>query len=160
MKHYGKKARRRLTAAAACAVILFLSARPADPGTALVFEDLNFAFVLPEMMRGHTEIARSERNFGGEKVTAVTVAYAAESLSANVFVFEEMSEAFFETRRKGEPPSPVCVWKSDSGRVVVLNGLQSNPFPEESREFELFLGFPSQMPAVLESFRFLNGAAP
>ena len=160
MKCCGKMPRRRLSAAAACAVILFLSARPADPGIAFVFEDLNFAFVLPEMMRGHTEIARSERNFGGEKVTAVTVAYAAESLSANVFVFEEMSEAFFETRRKGEPPSPVCVWKSDSGRVVVLNGLQSNPFPEGTPEFELFLDFPTQMTVVFDSFRFLHNAHP
>ena len=163
MKHYGKKARRRLTAAAACAVILFLSARPADAGeegVAVAFEDLNFAVVLPQMMRGHTEIARSERNFGGEKVTAVTVAYAAESLSANVIVFEEMSKSFFENRRKGEPPSPSRVWESHSGRVVVLNGLQSNPFPEESREFELFLDFPTQMTVVFDSFRFLHNAHP
>ena len=48
MKCCGKMPRRRLSAAAACAVILFLSARPADAGeegVAVAFEDLNFAVV-------------------------------------------------------------------------------------------------------------------
>ena len=86
MKCCGKMPRRRLSAAAACAVILFLSARPADPGIAFVFEDLNFAFVLPEMMRGHTDITRDEQNFGSEKVTTILIAYTAGTLSANVTV--------------------------------------------------------------------------
>ncbi len=160
MKCCGKMPRRRLSAAVVCAVLLFLSARPADAGTALVFEDLNFAFVLPEMMRGHTDITRDEQNFGSEKVSTILIAYTAGTLSANVIVFEEMSKSFFENRRKGEPPSPSRVWESHSGRVVVLNGLQSNPFPEGSREFELFLDFPTQMTVVFDSFRFLHNAHP
>lgn len=152
--------RRRLSATVVCAVLLFLSARPADPGIAFVFEDLNFAFVLPEMMRGHTDITREERNFGSEKVTTILIAYTAGTLSANVIVFEEMSKSFFENRRKGEPPSPSRVWESHSGRVVVLNGLQSNPFPEGTPEFELFLDFPTQMTVVFDSFRFLHNAHP
>ena len=52
MKCCGKMPRRRLSAAVVCAVLLFLSARPADAGeegVAVAFEDLNFAVVLPQM---------------------------------------------------------------------------------------------------------------
>lgn len=163
MKCCGKMPRRRLSAAVVCAVLLFLSARPADAGeegVAVAFEDLNFAVVLPEMMRGHTDITRDEQNFGSEKVTTIFIAYTAGTLSANVIVFEEMSKSFFENRHKGEPPSPSRVWESHSGRVVVLNGLQSNPFPEGTPEFELFLDFPTQMTVVFDSFRFLHNAHP
>ena len=45
---------------------------------------------------------------------------------------------------------------SDSGRVVVLNTLQSNPFPEGTEDYLLFQDLPQQLSVIEESFRFLG----
>ena len=46
--------------------------------------------------------------------------------------------------------------KSETGRVVLFWGPQSNPFNEGTPEYTLFYDFPSRVKVVFESFRFLD----
>lgn len=127
-----------------------------NPPLPVVFEDLNFAVEVPGLMRGHLRETRSQWGSGAETATRVNLAYESGDLYANVIGFEEMSETLYEKMKAEGGPMGTLLGKSETGRVVLFWGPQSNPFNEGTPEYTLFYDFPSRVKVVFESFRFLD----
>ena len=118
-------------------------------------QELGFAVTLPSLLDGHMRQETSQREAYGETISTVSFYYVGETGDAHVLSFEEMSTAVWEQVQAEGGPLGVELGTSDSGRVVVMNTLQSNPFAEGTADYDVMNEYPSQLSVVYDTFRFL-----
>ena len=137
------------------------AAGPASGEDSLLLEseELGFSAELPPLLEGRTEVEESRREAYGETVTTLSVYYVNGEARTHVLSFEEMSAGVWGKIQAEGGPLGRMLGVSDSGRVVVLNTLQSNPFPEGTEDYLLFQDLPQQLSVIEESFRFLGEEA-
>ena len=123
----------------------------------LVYTDeaLHFQVELPELLKGHLKIETATRQAYGETVSTVGVYYQNGDAVAHVLSLEEMSEEVWQQMQAEGGPLGEELARSQDGRVVVLNTLQSNPFAEGTEDYELFQQLPDELAVVRESFKVL-----
>ena len=137
------------------------SASPAEPESGseeapLLLEspDLGFSVELPALLKDHMRMETSQRDAYGETISTVSVYYTNGESEAHVLSLEEMSQAVWEQGQAEGGPLGTVLGESDSGRVVILNTLQSNPFAEGTEVYELFNQLPRQFSVIYDTFQF------
>lgn len=137
------------------------SASPAEPESGseeapLLLEspELGFSVELPALLKDHMRVETSQRDAYGETISTVSVYYTNGESEAHVLSLEEMSQAVWEQVQAEGGPLGTVLGESDSGRVVILNTLQSNPFAEGTEDYELFNQLPQQLSVVYDTFQF------
>lgn len=137
------------------------SASPAEPESGseeapLLLEspELGFSVELPALLKDHIRVENSQREAYGETISTVSVYYTNGESEAHVLSLEEMSQAVWEQVQAEGGPLGTVLGESDSGRVVILNTLQSNPFAEGTEDYELFNQLPQQLSVVYDTFQF------
>ena len=137
------------------------SASPAEPESGseeapLLLEspELGFSVELPALLKDHMRMETSQRDAYGETISTVSVYYTNGESEAHVLSLEEMSQAVWEQVQAEGGPLGTVLGESDSGRVVILNTLQSNPFAEGTEDYELFNQLPQQLSVVYDTFQF------
>ena len=137
------------------------SASPAEPESGseeapLLLEspELGFSVELPALLKDHIQVENSQREAYGETISTVSVYYTNGESEAHVLSFEEMSQAVWEQVQAEGGPLGTVLGESDSGRVVILNTLQSNPFAEGTEDYELFNQLPRQFSVIYDTFQF------
>ena len=117
--------------------------------------ELGFSVQLPAILEGNYQTTTTERQAYGEIITTVTVSYPyGDGDSVNVLSFEEMSSSAWEQMQAEGGPLGILLGESLDGRVVILNTLQSNPFPEGTPEYDLFQELPGQLSIIQDTFQF------
>lgn len=129
----------------------------ADSGT-LIYknEELGFSMELPSLLKDKVRTESSQWELYGETASRIFFYYENGDATAIVLTLEEMSQEAFEKMKAEGGPVGVELGTSSDGRVVIFTTLQSNPFPENTPEFELFQTFPSEISVIVDSFQFIE----
>lgn len=125
---------------------------------ALIYKNNEFGFTtqLPPLLGDKYDTETSWRDAYGEKITTVTISYTGEEHTVNVLSFEEMSAEVWEKVQAEGGPLGMILGESESGRVIILNTPQSNPFAEGTADFELFQKLPKELAVVKDNFSFIK----
>lgn len=121
-----------------------------------ISESLGFRAALPELLQEKMSVVTEEREVYGETVTLVSIYYEGEETQANVLSFEEMSKEVWQKMQEEGGPLGRELGVSKQGRVVVLNTIQSNPYEEGSKDFEILQELPKQLGVIEETFIFIE----
>lgn len=117
---------------------------------------LGFQVSLPELLQGKMSVLEEEREAYGETITTVFVYYEGDEGQANVLSFEEMSQEVWTKVQEEGGPLGRELGVSKNGRVVVLNTIQSNPYKEGTKDFEILQDLPKQLAIIDETFTFIE----
>lgn len=118
--------------------------------------ELGFKTNLPPLLGDKYGVETSERDAYGEKITTVTISYTGEEYTVNVLSFEEMSKEVWDKVQAEGGPLGMVLGESESGRVVIWNTPQSNPFAEGTADFDLFQKLPKELSVVKDNFSFIK----
>lgn len=119
-------------------------------------EDLNFSAELPELLKDCMYVEVSETTAYDDTINIVKVYYQGEKSDQNIFTFEEMDQAVWDSIQAEGGPVGTELGVSSSGRVVVLNSMQSNPFEEGTDDYDKLNDIFDQMDIISETFTFLD----
>lgn len=126
--------------------------------SAVPFEstELGFSTQLPAFLAEHMTSEITTIDAYGETIRTLHIYYTNEEEPVQVLSFDEMSLSAWEQMQAEGGPAGTELGRSADDRVIILNGLQSNPFAEGSDSFTLFEAWPEQSAVVTESFQFLE----
>ncbi len=119
-------------------------------------EDLNFSVELPDLLKDCMYVEVSETTAYGDTINVVKVFYEGAESDQNIMAFEEMDQAVWDSIQAEGGPVGTELGVSSSGRVVVLNSIQSNPYEEGTDDYDKLNDIVDQMGVISETFKFLN----
>lgn len=119
-------------------------------------DELNFSVEMPELLKDCMYTEDSQTTAYGDTINMVKVYYKGESSDQNIFTLEEMSQDVWDSIQAEEGYVGDELGVSSSGRVVVLNEMQSNPYDEGTDDYDKLEEIFGQMGVISDSFKFLN----
>ena len=119
-------------------------------------EELNFSVELPSLLKDCMYTEETETTAYDSTINLVKIYYEGEESDSNLFTFEEMDEATWESIQAEGGPVGTALGTSSSGRVVVLNTMQSNPFEEGTADFDMADSIFEELSVIYDSFTFLD----
>lgn len=119
-------------------------------------DELNFSVEMPELLKDCMYTEESQTTAYDDTINMVKVYYKGESSDQNIFTLEEMSQDVWDNIKAEEGYVGDELGVSSSGRVVVLNQMQSNPYDEGTDDYDKLEDIFAQMDIISQSFTFLN----
>lgn len=122
-------------------------------------EQLGFTVDLPDVVDGklnflHSQHLLDNSNPNSETVNTLNLVYRGEKHDANLLIFEEMSTDAWTKMQQESNSAPQLLGTSESGRVVVVYPLQSNPYEAGTADAEVIDQFIAEFDSMTGSFRF------